>query len=244
MAYHPDIHPPSLCLHYSLDTLTYIFCDHRTYDSHFRTVWVIMSNHFVIYCSKAHPWSLCLLTVEETPLLASFLKHQRPEFLAPNLFFGMGYYYMIYTFCGILLWSSSIITVCVWGVTSYIWHSTDAKWPPFSALPGIRLAPFLQQKVYEWPDFSGFLCERPYFSDISFAQRFFRLISAFVVRANSSFFLTEKLLTSLHEGKKIFWNVLISHRIYQFRAIQPFDLYCAANKCFIFRIYSRRIGIP
>ena len=36
-----------------------------------------------------------------------------------------------------------------------IWHSTDvrAEWPPFSALPGIWLAPFFQQKVYEWPDF-------------------------------------------------------------------------------------------
>ena len=54
------------------------------------------------------------------------------------------------------------------GVTSYIWHSTDlhAEWPPFSALPGIWLAPFFQQKVYEWLDFSGFLCERPHFSDI------------------------------------------------------------------------------
>ena len=54
------------------------------------------------------------------------------------------------------------------GVTSYIWHSTDvrAEKPPFSALSGIRLAPFFQQKVYEWPDFSGFLCERPHFSNI------------------------------------------------------------------------------
>ena len=40
------------------------------------------------------------------------------------------------------------------------------QWPPFSALPGIWLAPFFQQKVYAWPDFSGFLCERPHFSDI------------------------------------------------------------------------------
>ena len=55
-----------------------------------------------------------------------------------------------------------------WGVTSYIRHSTDvrAEWPPFSALPGIWLAPFFQQKVYEWTNFSGFLCERPHFSDI------------------------------------------------------------------------------
>ena len=53
-------------------------------------------------------------------------------------------------------------------VTSYIRHSMDvrAEWPPFSALPGIWLAPFFQQKVYEWTDFSGFLCERPHFSDI------------------------------------------------------------------------------
>ena len=32
------------------------------------------------------------------------------------------------------------------GVTSNIGHSTDvrAEWPPFSAMPGIWLAPFLQ----------------------------------------------------------------------------------------------------
>ena len=28
------------------------------------------------------------------------------------------------------------------------------------------MPPFFQQKVYEWPDFSGFLCERSHFSDI------------------------------------------------------------------------------
>ena len=38
------------------------------------------------------------------------------------------------------------------GVTSYISHSTTAlrvKQPPFSALPGIWLAPFFEQKVYD-----------------------------------------------------------------------------------------------
>ena len=63
------------------------------------------------------------------------------------------------------------------GVTSYIWHSTDvhAEWRPFSALPGIWLAPFLQQKVYDWPYFSWFVCERPDFSDI--------LVNAYIVFA-------------------------------------------------------------
>ena len=65
---------------------------------------------------------------------------------------------------------------CVWHSTD-IWHSTDvrAEWPPFSALPGIWLAPFFQQKVYEWPDFSGFLWERPHFSDILVYAHIFRL---------------------------------------------------------------------
>ena len=36
------------------------------------------------------------------------------------------------------------------------------------------LAPFFQQKVYEWPDFSGFLCERPHFSDILVYAYIFR----------------------------------------------------------------------
>ena len=47
------------------------------------------------------------------------------------------------------------------------------EWPPFSALSGIWLTPFFQQKVYEWPDFSGFLCERPYFSDILVYEHIF-----------------------------------------------------------------------
>ena len=53
-------------------------------------------------------------------------------------------------------------------VTSYIWHGTDvrAEWPSFSALPNIWLAPFFQQKVYDWPYFSCFVCERSHFSDI------------------------------------------------------------------------------
>ena len=38
--------------------------------------------------------------------------------------------------------------------------------PLFPALPGIWLATFFKQKVYESSDFSGFLCERPPFSDI------------------------------------------------------------------------------
>ena len=45
---------------------------------------------------------------------------------------------------------------------------------PFSALPGIWLAPFFQQKVYEWPNFSGFLCERPHFSNILVYAHIFR----------------------------------------------------------------------
>ena len=49
-----------------------------------------------------------------------------------------------------------------------------AERPPFSALPGIWLAPFFQQKVYEWSDFSWFLCERPHFSDILVYAHIFR----------------------------------------------------------------------
>ena len=49
-----------------------------------------------------------------------------------------------------------------------------AEQPPFSALPGIWLAPFFQQKVYEWPHFSGFLRERPHFSDILVFAHIFR----------------------------------------------------------------------
>ena len=31
-----------------------------------------------------------------------------------------------------------------------------------------------EQKVYEWPDFSGFLCERPHFSDTLVYAHMFR----------------------------------------------------------------------
>ena len=63
---------------------------------------------------------------------------------------------------------SGFINLAGMGATSCIWHSTDvrAEYPPVSALPSIRLAPFFQQKVYGWPDFSWFVCERPHFSDI------------------------------------------------------------------------------
>ena len=49
-----------------------------------------------------------------------------------------------------------------------------------------------------------------------------RLISAFVVRY-SSFFLTKKRLTNLNGEQNDTWNLLVSHRICHFRAVQPFD---------------------
>ena len=49
-----------------------------------------------------------------------------------------------------------------------------------------------------------------------------RLISAFVVRY-SSFFSTKKHLTNLNGEKNDTGNLLVSHRICHFRAIQPFD---------------------
>ena len=50
-----------------------------------------------------------------------------------------------------------------------------------------------------------------------------RLNSAFVVRC-SSFFSTKKCLTNLNGEQNDTWNLLVSHRICHFRAIQPFDL--------------------
>ena len=57
---------------------------------------------------------------------------------------------------------------------SYLFAGKVSCSAAFSALPGIWLAPFFQQKVYEWPYFSGFLCERPHFSDILVYAHFFR----------------------------------------------------------------------
>ena len=66
------------------------------------------------------------------------------------------------------------------GVTSYIWHSTDvrAEYPPFSALPGIWLAPFFQQMYMNGPIFLDSYVKGPIFltswyMHIFFAQRFF-----------------------------------------------------------------------
>ena len=51
------------------------------------------------------------------------------------------------------------------GVTSYIWHSTDvrAEWPPFSALPGIWMAPFFQKKYMNDPIFLNSYVKCPIF---------------------------------------------------------------------------------
>ena len=49
-----------------------------------------------------------------------------------------------------------------------------------------------------------------------------RLISTFVVRC-SSFFSTKKRLTNLNGEQNDIWNLLVSHRICHFRAIQSFD---------------------
>ena len=51
-----------------------------------------------------------------------------------------------------------------------------------------------------------------------------RLISAFVVCCSSFFFFsTKKRLTHLNGEGNDTWNLLVSHRICHFRAIQPFD---------------------
>ena len=51
-----------------------------------------------------------------------------------------------------------------------------------------------------------------------------RLISAFVVRCSSFCFFSTKHLTNLNGEQNDTWNLLVSHRICHFRAIQPFDL--------------------
>ena len=71
---------------------------------------------------------------------------------------------------------------------------------------GIWLAPFFQQKVYEWPDLSGLLCERPHFLTswymhiICVAQRYrstFRMIKYM----NGSVFFKDQI----YEWGR-FWN--------------------------------------
>ena len=52
-----------------------------------------------------------------------------------------------------------------------------------------------------------------------------RLISAFIVRCNSLFFSTKKRLTTLNGEQNDTWNLLVSHRICHFRALQPFDIF-------------------
>ena len=57
------------------------------------------------------------------------------------------------------------------------------------------------------------------------ADRPRRLISAFVVRCSSFSFSMKKRLTYLNGEQNDTWNLLVSHRLYHFRAIQPFDSY-------------------
>ena len=50
-----------------------------------------------------------------------------------------------------------------------------------------------------------------------------RLISTFVVRYSLFFFSSKKRLTNLNGEQNDIGNLLVSHRICHFRAIQPFD---------------------
>ena len=40
---------------------------------------------------------------------------------------------------------------------------------------------------------------------------------------------TKKRLTNLNGEQNATWNLLVSHRIYHFRAIQPFDFICVVE---------------
>ena len=55
---------------------------------------------------------------------------------------------------------------CGYSLEGPLHTDVHAKWPPLSVLPGIWLAPYFQQNVYDCSDFSEFVCERPHFSDI------------------------------------------------------------------------------
>ena len=57
-----------------------------------------------------------------------------------------------------------------------------------------------------------------------------RLISAFVVHCSSFFFFSTKHLTNLNGEQNDTWNLLVSHRICHFRAIQPFDLLISVSQ--------------
>ena len=48
--------------------------------------------------------------------------------------------------------------------------------------------------------------------------------------AVARFFSTKKRLTNLNGEQNDTWNLLVSHRIYHFRAIQPFDRLLASNE--------------
>ena len=83
-------------------------------------------------------------------------------------------------------------------VTSYIWHSMDvrSRMAPFFSAAKYMIGPFFcQQKVYDWPHFSGLVYERPHFSDVSqymhifFVQKFLRLLVVLVFNELTSIFV-------------------------------------------------------
>ena len=59
---------------------------------------------------------------------------------------------------------------------------------PFFRAAKYMIDPFFRQKVYDWPHFSGWVCERPHFSDVSrymqifFVQRFFKAACSLVIQ--------------------------------------------------------------
>ena len=51
-----------------------------------------------------------------------------------------------------------------WGNFLYMaWYGCACRMAPFTELPSIWLAPFFQQKIYDWPNFSWLVYERPQF---------------------------------------------------------------------------------
>ena len=94
-------------------------------------------------------------------------------------------------------------------VTSYIWHSMDehAEWPPFSALPGIWLAPFCRQKVYNWPNgiWKAPLFLSSMYMHIFFTQRFLRLLILLVFNELTALFVWPPAINGYKKSTGSIW---------------------------------------
>ena len=123
-----------------------------------------------VICGQRGSWSDCACAVWSEPSLSAYKNSGHSKYISTNrkdLDQSLGNQKLIWP-----LRSAGR----GWGVASYIWHGTDvrAECPPFSALPGIWLAPLFSTKSIWLIRFFWIRMWKAQFSDIPIYAYIFR----------------------------------------------------------------------